>query len=677
MIIDDITLTGQFAEITYCPPDGSPIYLGYHELPFTWVTTIYDPSGSFSLYYPSLDLQCGECATTSTTTTTTLNPCSCISFSNSGDTEGAYVTWTRCGGGGVFPTLVPVGVNTLEVCGSNPVYSGTPGVVTWTIGDPCIPFGEQFFCEGSIPECCRLYYFRIPDTPGVITIDYVDCDGNWQNITFGEVDPAIGEVCLLNRSDLYVISGPVSYYIECPCTTTTTTIAPCNCFTLFGISEEAEYRYYDCDKGTLEGPFPAVYLDTIELCALSVEIAKGEIEITNTGNSCIIDPELGYVCPPPQCNCITFSNDGTGEFDYVSWTNCYGDEVIPIQIPVGVDTYSACGSNPVTSSEITGITWTIGDPCVSVGEVGFVCEDICCEYIVYPDTETSYNVTLYPVDCDGIYLPTVIIEPTDPPYTFCGLKNASYAYVELADWPINEVECPCSTTTTTTTAPSPYNACFIDCCDDSLFTIFNIPGSLSLTLGNTYYITNSFSGLDRCAQLNFIGVCGEETPGFSYQSIVEQTSCLACVTDHPCPTTTTTTTAAPSLVQVRLRMETGSIFNMRLYYKEGITGTWQTAFCNIPADECPASPSGYNCSFNVPSSTDLYFKVNSWPVFTGPEYPVEFYVGESDTPSDPCVSIPVTSYCEYNFPIVTPGTYQLTFMMKTDGGTNPNGIPCP
>lgn len=83
VIIEDIYLNGLFAEITYCPITGGTIYLGYHQLPFTWVTDLYD-GGEFSIYFPEIDRQCGECSivepsptptqTPTTTPTPTLTP---------------------------------------------------------------------------------------------------------------------------------------------------------------------------------------------------------------------------------------------------------------------------------------------------------------------------------------------------------------------------------------------------------------------------------------------------------------------------------------------------------------------------------------------------------------------------------------------------------------------------
>jgi hypothetical protein len=74
LIIDIATQTGQFADITYCPTTGGSIYIGYHELPFTWVTDIYE-GGFFSVYFPDTDKQCGQCLITPTPTPTpTITP---------------------------------------------------------------------------------------------------------------------------------------------------------------------------------------------------------------------------------------------------------------------------------------------------------------------------------------------------------------------------------------------------------------------------------------------------------------------------------------------------------------------------------------------------------------------------------------------------------------------------
>lgn len=161
--------------------------------------------------------------------------------------------------------------------------------------------------------------------------------------------------------------------------------------------------------------------------------------------------------PCTSCNCITFINTGLTSTN-VYWLDCAGQsnnaELLSGQ------TIQVCGSVPSYLSSINFIPFYIGGPCSKVGDV-CSCSTDCCQYIVYPSR--FGNITLYPIDCNGFVLPSVVITPTGSPYSWCGLKYATSGYYlnnQFGTIRVVELSCPCATPAPTPSVPG--NICQIN-----------------------------------------------------------------------------------------------------------------------------------------------------------------------------------------------------------------------
>ena len=308
ILIEDTNLNGLFAEITYCPVSGSPIYLGYHQLPFNWVTTLYD-GGTFSLYYPSIDLQCGVCPTTTTstsstttssTTTTTTSCCRCYTiYMTSGiilnysylPCEGTDVingTLTHYNSEDPFPSVTVCGV-----CSQEPVlYSveASTGVVvtdysTCSLFDECVP----------IPLCSCIVFTGIE---GTVEVPYTNCYGNPDSelVSYGLSISVCGYNPIPTLGALIEFTGE-SCVVDgesfvCP--------ADCVCVTLFNTLEGSTlyYGYTDCNYNVVPFGEPIDAQETITLCILqgTLTIDFG-ISVDNPiDTECVSNEFGGYQC---------------------------------------------------------------------------------------------------------------------------------------------------------------------------------------------------------------------------------------------------------------------------------------------------------------------------------------------------------------------------------------------
>lgn len=125
------------------------------------------------------------------------------------------------------------------------------------------------------------------------------------------------------------------------------------------------------------------------------------------------------------CRCITFSNIGTGD-GVVYYDACPGSFASGINLPVGA-VVQICGSNPSAGDGDPGFnpTWTIGDPCVKVGQYD-VCSDDCCEYTITRNDPGTIYVDF--INCFGYYNETLEIQDGDPLPTFCALDGQVFTF---------------------------------------------------------------------------------------------------------------------------------------------------------------------------------------------------------------------------------------------------------
>jgi hypothetical protein len=197
-----------------------------------------------------------------------------------------------------------------------------------------------------------------------------------------------------------------------------------------------------------------------------------DIPVSTTTTTTTIDP----------CSCITFTNSTAFDIN-VFWTPCSG--FLAAGVVPALGTLNVCGNNP--TCDTPGLSCSIGDPCLYIGEV-YNCTSDCCDYTVNPPP-SIIDVTVYPVDCNGNYLPDVTISSSDPAYTWCGLKGASSAYIGSENYPIVENNCPCTTTTTTTLGPCLnadfYNNSLVDVGTLSYTDCYGVPQTI-LILPSTY-----------------------------------------------------------------------------------------------------------------------------------------------------------------------------------------------
>jgi hypothetical protein len=386
-------------------------------------------NGDIINIYNILDECCG--ATTTTTSTTIAIPCESFSLDNTG-TEAVAIIITDCITGDQEAIVLLPGETNICVETDSPLT--VPGTVIVTPNGPCGPTTTTTSSSSTTTTTttiafeCQCFTFFNSDTSAHM-INYKDCN----NINVGPIFIDSNETLQVcagsgSASDTLVTISVGANCIDglcpvVPTTTTTTTIAPCNCFdTEITILSET---LANTDNGQLtvlyEDCFTNPYIDTYDRPGVyplgcvdfTVGItALGEVEgveqtffvpITTGSPCCDVEPTTTTTTtfepttsttttaiPPTTttttssssttttttttveptttttttsditCDCLTFENTDTISHN-LGYTNCSNFPVTGINIDPS-EIISFCGDNPVVSNP--SVTITFGGACV-------------------------------------------------------------------------------------------------------------------------------------------------------------------------------------------------------------------------------------------------------------------------------------------------------------------------
>lgn len=111
-------------------------------------------------------------------------------------------------------------------------------------------------------------------------------------------------------------------------------------------------------------------------------------------------------------------------------------------------------------------------------------------------------------------------------------------------------------TPTPTKTPTPSSYTFVDCCNGTVFTIFDVPPQNIPTLGSTYYIFAQ--GYRGCAT-NIRDLSQSDLVAYSYQSLTLYKNCDECASQYPCPSNTPLPSLTPTTTPTKTKTPTPSI----------------------------------------------------------------------------------------------------------------------
>jgi hypothetical protein len=498
---------------------------------------IININGDIINIYNILDECCG--ATTTTTSTTTATPCESFSLDNTG-TEAVGIMITDCDTGEQEIIVLLPGVTNICVETDSPLT--VPGTVIVTPDGPC---GPTTTTTTTIPPTttttttafeCQCFTFFNSDTSAHV-INYKNCDGVNIGPIFIDFNETL-QVCAGSGS----ASNPlvtISVGANCidglcpvePTTTTTTTIAPCNCFdTEITILSETlantdngqlTVLYEDCftnpyiDTYNRPGVYPLGCVDfTVGITAL------GEVE--GVEQSFFVPVTIGSPC----CDVVPTTTTTT-TFEPTTTTTT----TIPC----------TCINIIISQADIddaTGNTTLNGN----VNIAGSNGKQITCEnedIVIHYDTAGTYPYCLKTGEISGLSLFYLKDNDavTDIQSEIVNLQSACTVDGECGPTTTTTTTVPPTTTTTTTTIPPTTTTTTTSGITCDCLTFENTD-TISHNLGYTNCSNFPVTGIN-IDPSEIISFCGDN-PVVSNPSVTI-TFGGACVLEV-CPTTTTTTT---------------------------------------------------------------------------------------------------------------------------------------
>jgi len=545
------------------------------------------PNGGACPTTISLNLPALPTTTTSTSTTTIAPLCQCILIYNTNNSA-KTIQYRDCSNQLVGLPLAANG--SMQVCGSN--VTPMDGVDV-TLGGPCASSQNGYVCTSCAAEKCSTYLIVNTSTSSQ-TFQYTDCTGASTTATVqGRVSSSNGQI---NICSCNIIEFPVGSVLQASDISVDCIL--CKCYKIYNPTQGTlNYTWTDCEKGD-PNVEPIVAGEIQYKCSLSNGFTPNPaLIVTAPDSACLvlgaignISPSLLPICDEPQSYCYTVTITGSVIIQYVNSTG-----ILTIDSGTNTTLYLCAWQNSIIKTGGSG-TLTVS-AAGSVCQFAWQCEPCFC-YTVY--NKTGSSKTLSYVDCSLAAVVTQVIA-NNSSFNYCGkypLNPDDFTSV------LKGASCnpggSCSQITTTTIAP--YTACFRDCCDDTIFSIFNIPGSILVGFGETYYITTTFGGPSKCCTLYFIGVCIDAAPGYSYSSLTTFASCATCIAAHPCPITTTTaaptTTTTTTLVTSCYRIANSTTSPIVATYYDA---TGFPNFVTIPAQ----TGTTYQCASSVTPQSGL------------------------------------------------------------------------